>query len=102
MALAEVSVLPIGTSSSSVSKYIANCISVLKEYKNLNYKVTSMGTIIEGDLDEILRAIRRIHEEPFNHGVSRVVTAIRIDDRRDKKLTMNSKVDSVMVKLKEG
>ena len=102
MALVEISILPIGTSSASISEYIADCIATLKKHKNVNYKLTSMGTIIEGELDDILKVIRAMHEVPFNSGALRVVTAIRIDDRRDKKLTMDSKVESVMAKLKEG
>ncbi|NQT48088.1 MAG: MTH1187 family thiamine-binding protein [Chloroflexi bacterium] len=100
MAIAEVSIVPLGTGSPSVSQYVAEAISVLQEEKDVKYELTSMGTIIEGDLDGIFRVIRRMHETPFDKGVMRVVTSIKIDDRRDKPLTMQGKVKSVKKNLK--
>lgn len=61
--------------------------------------LTPMGTILEGELDTILEAIRAAHEAPFKAGAMRVGTTIRIDDRRDKDLTMEHKVKSVEEKL---
>ncbi len=59
-----------------------------------------MGTIIEGEVGEILEVIRRMHEEPFAAGAVRVSTLIKIDDRRDRKThTMDGKVRSVNEKL---
>jgi uncharacterized protein (TIGR00106 family) len=61
----------------------------------MSYRLTSMGTIIEGSLDEVLEVIRKMHEVPFSKGASRVVTLLKIDDRRDKPVTMADKVESV-------
>jgi len=36
-----------------------------------------------------------MHEAVFNAGVMRVVTTIKIDDRRDKTSTMDSKMESL-------
>ncbi|MDD5038322.1 MAG: thiamine-binding protein [Dehalococcoidales bacterium] len=36
-----------------------------------------------------------MHEVPFTMGAKRVVTAINIDDRRDKSATISSKVKAV-------
>jgi len=59
-----------------------------------------MGTILEGDLDEILRIIRQMQESVFTAGAVRVSTLIKIDDRRDKPThTMAGKVRSVEEKL---
>ena len=102
MALVEISVVPIGTSSPGVSGYVADCVSVLQKHGNLSYRVTPMGTVIEGELDDILTVVRQMHEVPFNRGAMRVVTTIRIDDRRDKPLTMSGKVEAVMSKLGES
>jgi uncharacterized protein YqgV (UPF0045/DUF77 family) len=49
-------------------------------------------------MDNVLEAARMLHEVPFSKGVSRVLTTIKIDDRRDKKLTMKGKVASVVKK----
>ena len=58
-----------------------------------------MGTILEGELDVILAVIRRMHEVPFLQGGQRVLTSIKIDDRRDKVGTMEAKLKSVLTKI---
>ena len=93
--VAEISVVPLGTGSASVSDYVAACIDVLEKEKKVSYRLTPMGTIIEGSLEEILEITRRMHEAPFFKGAVRVVTTLKIDDRRDKGLSMNGKLKSV-------
>ena len=97
--LAEVSIIPVGTSDTGLSRYIAACLKVLEGRKDTSYRLTPMGTIIEGPLDKVLEVIRKMHEIPFSKGASRVVTLLKIDDRRDKSSTMAGKVESV-VKLR--
>ena len=47
---AEIGVLPIGTSSTNLSKYIAKGVNSLKKIDGIKYQVTPMGaTIIESD-----------------------------------------------------
>ena len=69
--------------------------------KNLKYELTSMGTIIEGDLEEILALVARMHESTFSGEVTRVVTTIKIDDRRDKTISMSGKVASQLEQLED-
>ena len=99
MAIAEISVVPLGTKTPSVSRYVARAIKVLETQKKVKYEITAMGTIVEGDLDRILAVVRKMHEETFVDGVNRVVTTIKIDDRRDKSQSMKGKVDSIKKKL---
>jgi uncharacterized protein (TIGR00106 family) len=99
MAIAEVSVVPLGTKTPSVSQYVARAVKVLERDKDVKYQVTAMGTILEGDLDRILAVVKRMHEAVLVEGVVRVLTTIKIDDRRDKPQTMNEKLDSVKKKL---
>lgn len=99
MAVVEVTVVPVGTPSSSLSEYVAGCVSLLKEADGVTYQLTPMGTIVEGELGRLLELVRRMHEEPFTKGVGRVVTTVRIDDRRDKELTMAGKVAAVEARL---
>lgn len=58
--------------------------TALKEIENagLNYEVGAMGTTIEGDLNQVLDAIKRAHEAVLNRGAERVVTEIRIDEKK--------------------
>ena len=99
MAIAEISIVPLGTKTPSVSQYVARAIKVLKKEKDIGYEITAMGTIIEGDVDRILAVVRKMHEETFGDGVARVVTTAKIDDRRDKAQSMKDKVDSLKKKL---
>lgn len=99
MAIAEIIITPLGTRTPSVSKYVARAVKVLEQEKDVKYELTSMGTIVEGDLDKILLVAKKMHEGTFDEGVARVATTVRIDDRRDTALTMKGKVNSVMRKL---
>ncbi len=99
MVIAEVSIIPLGTKTPSVSKHLARAFRVLQEEKNMKYELTSMGTIMEGDLGEILRVVRNMHKGTFDGDVMRVVTTIKIDDRRDKTLSMKGKIESLLKEL---
>ncbi len=99
MAIAEISVVPLGTKTPSVSRYVARAVKVMEQEKDIKYEMTAMGTIIEGDLDRILAVAKKMHEETFGEGVARVLTTIKIDDRRDKAQGMKDKVDSLKKKL---
>ena len=99
MAIAEISIVPLGTKTPSVSQYVARAIKVLEKEKDIEYEITAMGTIIQGDLDRILAVVRKMHEGTFGDGVARVLTTVKIDDRRDKAQTMGQKVNSLKNKL---
>ena len=99
MVIAEVSVVPMGTKTPSASKYVAKALKVLSEEKGVKYQLTAMGTILEGELDAVLEASKKMHQCLFDEDVKRVVSTIRLDDRRDKMLTISYKVESVMKKL---
>jgi uncharacterized protein (TIGR00106 family) len=99
MAIVEVSVVPLGTKTPSVSQYVARAIKVLQREKGIGYEMTAMGTIIEGDLDRILVVVKKMHDATFGEGVGRVLTTVRIDDRRDKTQGMKEKLASLKKKL---
>lgn len=94
--VAEISVVPLGTGNTSLSHYVASCMEVLEGRRDISYQLTPMGTVIEGPLDKVLEVVRLLHEVPFARGASRVLTILKIDDRRDKLSTMAGKVGSVL------
>ncbi len=99
MAVVEISVVPLGTATPGVSSYVAACLEVVAD-SGLNYQLTPMGTVIEGEIDEILPVLRRMHEVPFGRGAQRVSTLIKIDDRRDSgSHGLQGKIDSVMNRI---
>jgi len=71
MAIAEISVVPVGTGSPSLSGYVAECVKALKD-SGVIYTLTPMGTVIEGSLDEILDVVRMLHRVTINQGAARV------------------------------
>ena len=100
MVIAELTVVPLGTESTSLSSYVADCHQVLKNQDKVKYRLTPMGTILEGELDDIFDITKKMHEVPFENGAFRVSTNLKIDDRRDKEAAMDKKINSVEKKLK--
>ncbi|MCC3373083.1 MTH1187 family thiamine-binding protein [Cohnella sp. REN36] len=100
MAIVQVTIVPLGTGSTSVSEYVAAVERLLSEAPEpIKHQLTPMSTIIEGELDDVLAVVRRMHEVPFRNGAKRVSTSITIDDRRDRQGTMDQKLASVSEKL---
>ncbi len=94
MIIAEVSVVPLGEGT-SVGRYAKAAVKALQE-SGLNILVGPMSTTVEAkNLQELYSAISSAHEAVFKLGAKRVVTTLKIDDRRDKEATMNSKLNAV-------
>jgi uncharacterized protein (TIGR00106 family) len=98
MAILEISVVPIGIKGPRLSSYVADCIQVLKKEK-IRYELTAMGTNIEGNLKDLIKVALKMHQVPFKKGAPRVLTTLKIDDRRDKEVTLSGKKKAVVRKL---
>ena len=94
----EISVIPVGSKTTSISDYVAEAVRVL-EKEGVKYEVTAMGTIVEGELKELFQLAEKMHRAVFRKGAVRVITSVKIDDRRDKTLSVKSKVEAVKEKL---
>jgi len=94
MPIVEFSVVPIGTGEPGVSSYVRAALKIVEE-NNLDYEINPMGTCVQGEWDEIFPTIKAIHEELARMGCMRIVTTIKVDDRRDKYQTMDAKVAAV-------
>jgi uncharacterized protein (TIGR00106 family) len=101
MAIMEISVVPLGTCSTSFHRFVARMQEVLADL-GLPYELTDMGTIVEGDIDALMAAARVLHDVPFSMGEKRVYTAIKIDDRRDREVHLGQKTMSVRLSLEKG
>lgn len=64
----------------------------------ISYKANPMGTVIEGGWDQVMDVVRRCHEEVLKDS-DRVVTTIKIDDRKGGGQRMDRKLESVEQKL---
>ncbi|MCL6445706.1 MAG: MTH1187 family thiamine-binding protein, partial [Alicyclobacillus sp.] len=74
MAIVAVSIVPIGTGSTSVSEYVAEAEKVLESHPNLKCRLDPMFTNIEGDLREIFAAIADMHDALAAKGLQRFST----------------------------
>lgn len=90
--LATFSIIPLGQGI-HISKQIAEIINIIDE-SGLDYQLTSMGTIVEGNWEEIMNLIEKCHKHAFDFG-DRVYTTIAIDDFKGRTSRLKGKVESV-------
>jgi uncharacterized protein (TIGR00106 family) len=90
--LAEFSIVPLGVGS-SIGDRLAEVLKIV-DASGLPYKVNPMGTVIEGEWNEVMKLIRRCHSTVMKRG-ERAITTISIDDRKGKPNRIEEKVRSV-------
>ncbi len=89
-ATAEVQVIPIGAGV-SVRGPVQRAHTVLRE-AGLNAQLHANGTNLEGELDDVFAAIRRVHETLHAEGVERLATFIKVGTRTDKEPSLAGKL----------
>ena len=90
-------VVPLGVGV-SVSRYIVACQQVLKE-AGFTPQLHAYGTIIEGEWDAVLAAVRKCHERIHEMGAPRISTTIKLGTRTDRTQSAADKVRSIEEKL---
>ena len=96
--LVEFSITPIDKEGKSLSEYIAKTINIIKK-SGLQYELHAMGTLVEGDAEEVFDLIKKCHLNMTRFS-DRVSTSIKIDDRKGAIRRLKGKVASVENKLK--
>jgi uncharacterized protein (TIGR00106 family) len=96
--LVEFSIVPLGKGS-SVGNDIAKVMKIV-ENSGLPYKLNPMGTVVEGKWDELMALIKRCHRTVLKGG-ERVVTTIKIDDRKGRSNMIEKKILSLEKRLKK-
>ncbi len=99
MAFMQIMISPRVPEGGHLSPYIAEIHKYLAKTK-FPHQLHDMGTIIQGNVGELLTLAKKLHELPFMKGTKRVYTVIQIDDRRDKKVALGEKVKSVRRKMR--
>ncbi len=93
--LIDIAITPVGTGSTSVSSYVKVVLEVLRR-RNLKYFVApSMTTFEIDDLNSLGEIVKEIHDELVLKGAMRIVTLIKIDDRRDKENSIDHKLNAI-------
>lgn len=91
--IAEITLIPIGATT-SISIYVEECQRILKLHHCKVFE-HSLGTNIEGDFTQIMKAIKHSINSIHNMGILRVHTLIQIESRLDKELSMDEKFISI-------
>ncbi|HEX2085475.1 MAG TPA: MTH1187 family thiamine-binding protein [Solirubrobacteraceae bacterium] len=100
MATADLTVIALGRPDASASAYIAEIQRRLAAQSRVGYRMHAMGTALEGTTEDILAVVAELHAVPFEMGVPRVYTVLKLDERRDKQQTLDDKVASVQRALR--
>ena len=94
MIISQLSIAPVGKNV-SLSRYVKKVINVLKE-NDIKFETNDMATVIETkDIETLFKVVGEAHKAVIESGVQRVITELKIDDRRDKNVTIGSKVKSI-------
>mgnify|MGYP006297094065 CR=1 FL=1 len=94
--LVEFSTFPLGKSE-GLSEEVSKSIKIIEE-SGLDYELTAMGTLLEGDWDQVMETVKKCHMA-ISENYDRVETSIKIDDRVGKTGRLKGKVQSVENKL---
>ena len=95
MATADLTVIALGRAEASASDYIAEIQRRLAAQDRVRYEMHAMGTSLEGPTADILAVFGELHTVPFEMGIPRVYSILKLDERRDREQTLADKVESV-------
>jgi uncharacterized protein (TIGR00106 family) len=95
VATADLTIIGLGRPDASASAYIAEIQRRLAAQDRVRFSLHAMGTSLEGSTQDILRVVGELHAVPFEMGLPRVYTVLKLDERRDREQTLDDKVASV-------
>ena len=100
-------ITPVGTATTS----LVACMTEINNWlvqedcvrkKQVSSRVTPLGFLLEGPLEEIWPLARRLHEVPFGGGAGRVVTTLQLDDCRHQAETGTHTVREILKQTRAG
>ncbi len=83
MVIADIAVMPLvpAVSEEELYKQVDAAIDYIKK-SGLKYEIGAMSTTVEGEYDEVFDLIKQVHRIPFELGSERVITIVRIDEKK--------------------
>lgn len=96
MFLLEFSISPL-EKGESVSEYVSRSLKIIEE-SGLDYRLHAMGTIVEGQLDQVLGVLKHCLEA-MAADCDRITCTAKLDYRRGHSGRLEKKVASVEQKL---
>ncbi|MHB0971138.1 MAG: MTH1187 family thiamine-binding protein [Thermoanaerobaculia bacterium] len=89
-ATAEIQIIPLGVGS-SVRKQVMRAHEIIKD-AGIGAELQAWGTNVEGEIDDILAAVKRVHETLHAEGTVRIASFVKIGTRTDKEPTLKGKM----------
>lgn len=99
MILLEFSMSPMDKGE-SLSPYVSRSLDIVAN-SGLDYRLTAMGTILEGEWDEVMGVVKQCFEK-MSSDCNRITCSVKIDYRKGHKGRLESKVASVESKLRRN
>ncbi len=96
MILLEFSMSPLGKGE-SVSPYVARSLEII-DRSGIPYRLNPMGTVLEGEWDELFDLVRRCFER-MREDCNRISISIKVDYRAGHKGRLDAKIRSVEERL---
>ena len=96
MVLLEFSMAPL-EKGASVGEYVARSLKIIDD-SGLDYRLHAMGTIVEGEIDDVLGVLKRCFDA-MAADCERITCTAKLDYRRGYSGRLKSKVASVEEKL---
>jgi uncharacterized protein (TIGR00106 family) len=91
--IAEISIMPLN-GGSSIRNEVALAQEILRK-TGCPVEPHAAGTNIEGELEVVMEAIKRIHEELHAHGTARAISDVRLETRTDKSDSLRERAESM-------
>lgn len=88
----ELSMFPVDKGE-HLSEYVARVLAVIDQ-SGISYRLNPMGTVLEGEWDEVMKVIKTCHAE-LERDCSRISTSLKIDYHKDTASRMDAKIKSV-------
>lgn len=93
--IAQLSVYPVGEGT-SLSRFVKKGIGVIK-LSGYRHEIGAMGTTIETpDLNSLFELVKQVYSAHVAEGARRIIIDLKVDDRHDKKASIQSKKTAVM------
>ncbi|MBE0626354.1 MAG: MTH1187 family thiamine-binding protein [Burkholderiales bacterium] len=92
MVLLEFSMSPLDKGE-SLSRYVARSLDII-DRSGLPYQLTPMGTIVEGEWDEVMALVAACYKT-MSQDCNRISTSIKIDYRAGKSGRLKSKIGAI-------
>jgi uncharacterized protein (TIGR00106 family) len=99
LATADLTVIALGRAEASASCIHRRDPAALAAQDRVRYEMHAMGTSLEGTTADILAVFGELHAVPFEMGIPRVYSILKLDERRDREQTLADKVESVRRRL---